>query len=268
MSTLYVLNVPYHIWIIMFICTLLFVFILSVVPVGCAERKRSSDSWMKEEFDFYKHRQAFAGEITVDGIPQGFPIKSQVVFRPDHQYATLHDAAQADDPKGIELLLTREEHKKYLNGFDGDGQTPLQRAIDYGCHNAISFLIQNGALVDAYNREHEYNAWTLAKAYFDAKIEMNVVPFQIIEEALAQKGELEKYLQEDKRKHKKDKKAPVSRPASMPAPPEPPARIADEKPSRKVYLRRRSARSELDEVLPMPKEDPPTPPYEEYLLNV
>ena len=136
---------------------------------------------------------------------------SPIFFAQNHTYSTLHEAAMADDCKGIQRLLA-SGHEGWLNGFDHEGQTPLQKAIDYGCINAIACLIHHGACVGVYNREYEYNAWTLAKAYFDSKVFTNVAPFIVLSELISQKGELHLFKTKKQKKPLEQKKAPEVRP--------------------------------------------------------
>ncbi|CAN5211430.1 hypothetical protein BH09DEP1_BH09DEP1_3110 [soil metagenome] len=162
-------------------------------------------------------------------------------FRPDHIYSTLHEAALANDPKGIERLLA-VSRAGILNAYNPEGQTPLQCAVDHGCSAAIACLIKHGARADMLNQNGEYNSWTLAKAYFESKTFTNVVSFMALEDALAQNGQLGAY------KIKKPKTVLKAK------------KLCEGKPSRIIRLRRQ-----------IPRE--PTPElgdgeFDPYLLNV
>jgi hypothetical protein len=201
-----------------------------------------------KEFNFYEH-YINKHTKTVIRFDEGVAIEEMcqvrdrlVSYRADHYYGTLHEAAIADDAKGIERMLQAEYHKKSLNKYNAEGQTPLQCAVDYSCCNAIECLIKHGALADLQNKAGKYSAWTLAQAYAESIAYMNVVPLMALQQALSKKGELHKYRPFKKKRSLEEKKIPYI------------------KPSRMIKLRRRAARN-------------PTPPledeeYDSYLLNV
>lgn len=202
--------------------------------------KRASST----DFDFYNHRQKFMSTVTIDGVLQGIaPKDMKSPMRSDHLYETLHAAAAADDAKGIELLLGLPKHRRFLDGFDATGQTPLQVAVDCGCSNAIEALIKNGADVYAYDQDGNYTALSLAHAYFTATIYTNVVPLLKMKELLGDS------LTISFKKNKKVKKES--------------AISSEQKPTKKIILRRRRNRC----ITPEPHADK-SPEYDPYLLNV
>lgn len=206
----------------------------------------------EKPFDFMSYfLKKFTQEITKgDGTQEAIQLKSSpITMRTDPCYNTLHEASIANDEKGIEKLLQLDEHKMQLNRFDLDGQTPLQCAIDYNADKAIICLIMHGAQADIKNQAGEYTAWTLAKAYFDSKIGTNVLPFMTLQHALMLKGE-------DKKNYAKKKKTvEEAKTVKMPE---------QNKPSRKIFLKRRTQKPPVPEYAPMPDDQDDDP----YLLNV
>lgn len=205
----------------------------------------------EKPFDFMSYfLKKFTQEITkCDGTQETIQLKSPpITMRADHCYSTLHEAAIANDEKGIEKLLQLDEHKMQLNGFDLDGQTPLQCAIDYSADKAIICLIMHGAQAEAENQAGEYSAWTLAKAYFDSKIGTNVLPFMTLQHALMLRGEY-------KKNYAKKKKTVEAETVKIPE---------QNKPSKKILLRRRTQKISTPEYAPAPDDQDDDP----YLLNV
>lgn len=246
----------------MYITIIGFILILFFTPLGCFERRRSFDSTeagrspspmpapdfkkpetVHKEFDFYGHWFKKHTKLISNDVRVILPDKP-VEYLFDHNYETLHEAALANDEKGIEKLLRSEYHKEHLNAFNNDGQTALQCAIDYGCDNAIACLIKYGARVDFQNRDGEYDAWTLAKLYAESTVCMNVIPLMALQQALAQKGELDKYSCQKKKKRVEEKK------------------VAQEKPRKIIRLKRRAG------PMPVPAPEPEEGEYDPYLLNV
>jgi hypothetical protein len=213
----------------------------------------------EKPFDFMSYfLKKFTQEITkCDGTQETIQLKSPpITMRSDHCYSTLHEAAIANDEKGIEKLLQLDEHKMQLNGFDLDGQTPLQCAIDYSADKAIICLIMHGAQADVKNQAGEYTAWTLAKAYFDSKIGASVLPFMTLQHALMLKGCTTKSLSEYKKNYAKKKKTvEETKTVKMPE---------QNKPSRKIFLKRRTQKPPVPEYAPVPDDQDDDP----YLLNV
>lgn len=165
----------------------------------------------------------------------------KATFRLDHFYATLHEAAAADDVVGIERLLKDESHALQLNLFDHEGQTPLQVAVDCASDAAIAYLVECGALPDIGNRSGEYTAWTLAQGYAYSTAYMNVVPLMVLRQAMYSQG----IPISDQKKKRKVKDTP---------------QLRAQKPSKIIRLRRQKARQDLL------REEELTD--EEYLLNV
>lgn len=205
-------------------------------------------SLSEKEFDFDAHWQKRHTRIIRDGNEERVVIEkdSPIGFRIDHQYDTLHAAAIANDEKGIERLL-QGGHRDYLNEYNQDGQTPLQSAIDYSSHRAISYLVEQGAHANEYNRDGEYTAWILANAYAESIAYMNMVPLMALAQALAQRGELHKYQIK-----KQKKRVPEVKKINK----------FEAKPSKRIRLRRRAV---LEEAAP---ETSAEAEYDEYLLNV
>lgn len=157
----------------------------------------------------------------------------------------MHEAAAADDAKGIALLLRLPEHKSGLNSFDIAGQTPLQVAVDCGSSNALEALIKHGADVYAYDRQGLYTAHSLAQAYFTATVDANQVPLLKMIELLGDK------LSVSLKKDKKQKKETAANEQNSV--------------SKKIDLRRRRRREITPELPPLPDQDQA---YDPYLLNV
>lgn len=204
-----------------------------------------------QEFDFFEHRMQKHTK-TVSYFEDG-QMKEEIVeaacpitMRPDHTYSSIHEAAMANDEKGIERFLVSDYRGLLVNAYDEDGQTALQCAVDYACDKAIACLINAGARADFPNRASQYTAWTLAQFYSESTGHMNVVPLMALQQALAQKGELGQY-------HIKKKKTRVLE-----------QRAAQDKPRKIIRLRRNPARQ-----LPAPElQADPEPDYDPYSLNV
>lgn len=216
-------------------------------PAPSPEFKRPEPMPVKE-FNFYEHYRNKHTQ-TVMRLDEGIATEqvveirdAPVPYRADHIYQTLHEAAIANDEKGIERMLQNEYHKEHLNQYNNEGQTPLQCAVDYSSCKAIECLIKHGALADLQNEAREYTAWTLATMYSETNGYTNVVSLMALQQALAQKGELYKYKKSKNKRPIEEKKVVLA------------------KPSRVIKLRRRAGRN-------------PTPPiedeqYDSYLLNV
>lgn len=223
---------------------LLLVFLLSgglFFKSESAERNKRS---LNSDFDLHAHRQRFITLHDVDGAPQGVCYRSlKLSARPDHRYRTLHEAAAADDVRGIDLLLRQDTNQNHLESFDENGQTPLQVAVDCGSGGAIEALLKRGANVHTYDANQEYTALSLAQAYFTATVDANHGPLLVMKQVLGDS------LQVSFKKNKKSKKATTT---------------SVQKPTTtKIRLRRRIERS----VTPEPPADK-SPEYDPYVLNV
>lgn len=259
----------------MFNTIIVFIFILFTLPLISFERRHSLDGakqrrasspmpvfpWdrapspefkrpepmLTKEFNFYEHYRNKHTKVVISSCggttsEQAVEIRDRPSYRLDHCYGTLHEAAIADDEKGIERMLKNEYHQRHLNEYNNDGQTPLQCAVDYSSCKAIECLIKHGALVGLPNEAREYTAWTLALLYSESIACMNVVPLMALQQALAQKGELYKFKPIKKKRPIEEKKVPFA------------------KPSRIIRLRGQAPR----DPSPVPEENE----YDSYLLNV
>lgn len=201
----------------------------------------------QKEFNFCEHWQKkhTRSVARVDGTIEYIIEKEKPIqTRPDHWYGTLHEAAIADDVKGIKQLLEHENHKRFLDGYDLEGQTPLQAAVDYSSVNAIDYLIRQAAGAGTSNRDGEYTAWTLAQAYAELVGHTNVVPLMALSHALAQTGKLQNFELKKRKKAYKEKKPTFIKPIL----------------SHKIRLRRRAP------IVHSPEREDQE--YDEYLLNV
>lgn len=201
----------------------------------------------KIAFDFNMHwqkkhtRSVARADGTVEYIIEQ---EKPMPTRPDHSYGTLHEAAIADDVKGIKQLLNSEEYREFIDGYDMEGQTPLQAAVDYSSTNAIEYLVKEGAHAEISNREGDYSAWTLAQEYAEFGGYTNVVPLMAFSQALSEMGKLQNFEPKNKKKKTyKEKKPSFARPLSY-----------------KVKLRRQAPKS------PSPQREDGE--YDSYLLNV
>lgn len=202
-----------------------------------------------KEFDFQEHWLKMHTKMVTraDGQVE-YIIEKEKPFtiRPDHEYGTLHEAVVANDIIALKRMLKSQSHREYLDSYNREGQTPLQAAVEFGCDQAIAYLVQEGARVNLQNRDGEYTAWILAKEYARSSVHMNVVPLMVLSQALAQKGELEEYARDKKKKRfKKDD-----------------LKKTTNKPKKIIRLRRRVPVREATPELPPENE------YDSYLLNV
>lgn len=202
-----------------------------------------------KEFDFYEHWLKMHTKMvtrTDDKVEYIIEKEKPFTLRPDHEYGTLHEAVVANDIIALKRMLKSQSHREHLNSYNMEGQTPLQAAVEFGSDQAIAYLVQEGARANLQNRDGEYTAWVLAQEYARSAAHMNVVPLMVLSQALAQKGELEGYAIDKKKKRfkKDDFKKPTSKPKKI------------------IRLRRRTP---IREATP---ELPPENEYDSYLLNV
>ncbi|GMU19615.1 MAG: hypothetical protein AMXMBFR12_08070 [Candidatus Babeliales bacterium] len=201
-----------------------------------------------KEFDFHEHWLKMHTKMVTqaDGKVE-YIIEKEKPFamRPDHEYCTLHEAVIANDIIALKRMLKSQSHREHLDSYNIEGQTPLQAAVEFGSDQAIAYLVQEGAHANFQNRDGEYTAWILAKEYARSVAHMNVVPLMVLSQALAQKGELEEYARDKKKKRfKKDDFKKSTKPKKI------------------IRLRRRVPVREATPELPPENE------YDSYLLNV
>lgn len=220
-------------------------------PVGGDPRRplASIESQPRAEFNFCEHwtkKHTHTVTLYENGRireeireTRGSPITA----RPDHVYYSLHEAAMANDERGIERLLVN--FAGLPNAYDNNGQTALQCAVDYACDKAIACLIKHGARADFLNLNGDYTAWTLAQLYSQSTGYINNVPLLALQQALAQKGELAQYRM--KKKARDLEQNPTQA-----------------KPRKMIRLRRNPPPRERAPELEPEQE----PDYDSYLLNV